>query len=55
MKSDCPSTRLLVYQLQEFPIGDHDDGPDALEMSVRLAEELLAGAYDNGLGNRLPV
>ncbi|NUQ66585.1 MAG: hypothetical protein HUU20_29330, partial [Pirellulales bacterium] len=55
MKSDCPSTRLLVHQLQEFPIGDHDDGPDALEMAIRLAEELLAGAYDDGLGNRLPV
>ena len=28
-KSDSPSTRLLVEQLKEFPIGDHDDGPDA--------------------------
>ncbi|NUQ65392.1 MAG: phage terminase large subunit, partial [Pirellulales bacterium] len=55
MKSDCPSTRLLTHQLQEFPIGDHDDGPDALEMAIRLAEELLAGTYDDGLGNRLPV
>ncbi|NUQ61940.1 MAG: hypothetical protein HUU20_05605, partial [Pirellulales bacterium] len=54
-RADCPSTRLLVHQLQEFPVGDHDDGPDALEMAVRLAEELLAGTHDDGLGNRLPL
>ena len=28
-KADSPGTRLLVEQLQQFPIGDHDDGPDA--------------------------
>ena len=55
MKADCPSTKLLVGQLQEFPLAEHDDGPDALEMAVRLAEEMLAGTYDDGLGNRLPV
>jgi predicted phage terminase large subunit-like protein len=32
--------RLLVEQLRTFPIGDHDDGPDALEMAIRLAGEL---------------
>jgi predicted phage terminase large subunit-like protein len=42
-KSACPSTRLLVDQLRDFPIGDHDDGPDAAEMAIRLAEELLSG------------
>ena len=42
-KSDSPGTRLLVEQLKEFPIGDHDDGPDAAEMALRLAAELLAG------------
>lgn len=26
----------LIQQLIEFPKGDHDDGPDALEMAVRL-------------------
>jgi hypothetical protein len=25
----------LVDQLRDFPIGDHDDGPDALEMAIR--------------------
>ena len=55
MKSDCASTRLLVHELEEFPVGDHDDGPDALEMAVRLAAEMLAPGYDDGLGNRLRV
>jgi predicted phage terminase large subunit-like protein len=31
-----PHCRLLVEQLQEFPLGRHDDGPDALEMAVRI-------------------
>ena len=55
-KSNSPGTRLLVEQLEEFPAGDHDDGPDAVEMAVRLAAELLQGRNVNdGLGNRLPV
>jgi hypothetical protein len=50
------STRLLVDQLRDFPLGAHDDGPDALEMALRLAEELFGGPLpDDGLGNRLPV
>jgi predicted phage terminase large subunit-like protein len=55
-KSDSPGTRLLVEQLQEFPAADHDDGPDALEMAIRLAGDLLgqSGAGD-GLGDRLPI
>jgi predicted phage terminase large subunit-like protein len=56
LKANCPSTKLLFHQLQEFPIADHDDGPDALEMALRLASELLAGRHrSDGLGNRLPV
>jgi predicted phage terminase large subunit-like protein len=31
--------KLLLEQLQFFPRAKHDDGPDALEMCVRLAEE----------------
>ncbi len=34
-----PSVRLLIDQLKSFPVGDHDDGPDALEMAVRMLEE----------------
>jgi len=55
-KSNSPGTRLLVEQLEEFPAADHDDGPDAVEMAVRLAAELLQDRNVNdGLGNRLPV
>jgi predicted phage terminase large subunit-like protein len=51
-----PSTRLLVEQLRDFPCGAHDDGPDALEMAIRLAEEVLYERnVSDGLGNRLPV
>src|SRR5262245_9652204 len=40
-KARSPGTLLLVQQLKDFPQGDHDDGPDALEMAVRLAAEAL--------------
>jgi predicted phage terminase large subunit-like protein len=39
-QANSPGTRLLVEQLKTFPVGDHDDGPDALEMAIRLAAEL---------------
>jgi predicted phage terminase large subunit-like protein len=55
-KSNSPGTQLLVEQLQDFPGGDHDDGPDALEMAVRLAQVLIGGQEVNdGLGSYLPV
>ena len=48
------STRLLVDQLRDFPAAAHDDGPDALEMALRLAEEVWQGRNaDDGLGDRL--
>ena len=55
LKSDSPSTRLLVDQLKVFPAGDHDDGPDALEMAIRLAADLLERAPGDGLADRLPL
>jgi len=39
-KSRSPGTALLVEQMKDFPVGDHDDGPDALEMALRLSIEL---------------
>jgi len=55
-KTDCPSTRMLVEQLKEFPLADHDDGPDALEMAIRLAAEMTSTVpLADGLGDRLPV
>lgn len=31
-----PGCQLLVDQLRDFPVGTHDDGPDALEMALRI-------------------
>ena len=39
-KADSPGCRLLVDQLMDFPLAEHDDGPDALEMCIRLPLEL---------------
>ena len=33
---------MLVDQLREFPTGKHDDGPDALEMAIRMGNEIWA-------------
>ena len=50
------STRLLVDQLRDFPLGTHDDGPDALEMALRLAETLCQrNRLNDGLGDRIPL
>jgi predicted phage terminase large subunit-like protein len=49
MFKSTPSNRLLVAQLKEFPNGDHDDGPDALEMAIRLGLE-LSGQSTEGNG-----
>ncbi len=55
-KADCVSTRLLVEQLREFPLADHDDGPDAAEMALRLASEYCEGQRPpDDLGQRLEV
>lgn len=35
--------KLLVTQLGEFPNGDHDDGPDAMEMAFRGLSQLTGG------------
>lgn len=40
---DTPGTRLLAQQLQMFPVGKHDDGPDALEYLIRLMLHLWNG------------
>jgi predicted phage terminase large subunit-like protein len=49
-KSRSPGTALLVQQLRDFPVGDHDDGPDALEMALRLMIELWNGRLQAGAG-----
>lgn len=45
---DTPSNRLLVQQLQDFPLGDHDDGPDALEMAIRMLSALCTATEAAG-------
>jgi predicted phage terminase large subunit-like protein len=52
-KTNSPGTRMLIEQLKDFPIANHDDGPDAAEMALRLAESFLHPPPDDGLGNRL--
>jgi len=45
-KGDSRGARLLVEQMRDFPNGDHDDGPDALEMAVRLGGQFLQEQQD---------
>jgi hypothetical protein len=33
----------MVQQLREFPMGEFDDGPDALEGALRIANEVMNG------------
>jgi len=55
-KSGCASTQQLVEQLRDFPTGDHDDGPDAAEMALRLATRLINEPDSpDDLGGRLEV
>ena len=39
-KRGSRGTALLVQQLRDFPVGDHDDGPDGLEIALRLMIDL---------------
>lgn len=49
-KRNSAGTRLLVDQLRMFPVGDHDDGPDALEMALRLAAAALSSRAAHARG-----
>ncbi|MFA6358573.1 MAG: phage terminase large subunit [Candidatus Omnitrophota bacterium] len=49
-KRGSRGARLLVDQLRAFPLGQHDDGPDALEMGVRLMKGLFEGGGLAGRG-----
>lgn len=53
-----PGARLLVSQLREFPNGKYDDGPDALEMGMRMVRDIHAqinGYSDGGVGRAVPA
>lgn len=40
-KKGSRGAKLLVNQLQEFPNGAYDDGPDALELGIQLLMDLM--------------
>jgi PBSX family phage terminase large subunit len=44
--------QLLVNQMRDFPEGEHDDGPDALEMALRILTEMSTGGRD-GMGDNM--
>lgn len=47
---------LCMQQMKDFPNGDHDDGPDSLEMAVRMiADEISTNENYDGLGETLEV
>lgn len=47
-RGDHAGTKMLVDQLRAFPLDRHDDGPDALEMAVRLIGMLQRGEVTYG-------
>jgi len=46
---NTPGTRLLMDQLRDFPVAGHDDGPDSLEMALRVMIQIHNGRA--ALGN----
>ena len=47
-KANSKGAQRLVQQLRSFPTGDHDDGPDALEMALRMLLELMGQPQEHG-------
>lgn len=47
VKQNSPGASLTIAQMRDFPDkGSHDDGPDAAEMAIRLANFLLFGPQE---------
>lgn len=44
-RANSPGASLLVEQLREFPVGEHDDGPDALDMAMRTMNIAIDAIY----------
>jgi predicted phage terminase large subunit-like protein len=55
LKRGSKGAKLLVEQLRDFPCGEHDDAPDALEVAVRLASEQLCQLDDEEYSRRQPL
>ena len=47
-KRRSPGVRILIEHCMDFPNGEKDDGPDALEMALRKAVELMSSVDDGG-------
>jgi predicted phage terminase large subunit-like protein len=54
-KRGSHGSKLLVAQLRAFPTDRHDDGPDALEMAVRLMQHLYAQQWRSPAAPRGPL
>lgn len=52
-KANSVGTKLLVDQLRDFPVAEHDDGPDSLEMALRVMIELWNGRKANKPARRI--
>ena len=48
---NTPGTKLLVEQLKDFPVHSHDDGPDSLEMALRVMIQQHNSGRSSGQGN----
>jgi predicted phage terminase large subunit-like protein len=54
-KARSPGTQLLVAQCRDFPVADHDDGPDAWEQARRGAIDLYNGRHEDARPTRVVV
>jgi predicted phage terminase large subunit-like protein len=54
-KAGSKGAKLLVEQLRDFPCGEHEDGPDALEVVFRLACEQLSRIEDEALAGPIYI
>lgn len=46
LRTRSKSNAILLQQCKAFPMGDHDDGPDALEGAIRRLEKMARDAMD---------
>jgi predicted phage terminase large subunit-like protein len=47
-KAGSRGAEMLVDQMRDFPTGQHDDGPDALEGAIRLMQYMLNPQQNSG-------
>ncbi len=52
-RANSEGATIAVQQLRDFPNGDHDDGPDAVEMVCRLMFAMLEDEQADAMDNTL--